>query len=79
MSPSPSEDEEAVRALYFGLLECWNRRDAGAYAALFAEDGNVVGFDGSPLDGRDGIAAELGPTARPRAWTRSRRPKAGSR
>jgi uncharacterized protein (TIGR02246 family) len=53
-------DEETVRTLHQGLLAAWNRRDAGSFAALFAEDGYVVGFDGSQMDGREQIAAELG-------------------
>ncbi len=43
--------------LYDSLLRCWNEKDAAAYAALFAEEGVVVGFDGtsieSPLSIRD--------------------------
>jgi uncharacterized protein (TIGR02246 family) len=53
-----SEDERDVRALYQELLDRWNGRDAEAYSALVAEDGNLVGFDGSPIDGR----AEIGST-----------------
>lgn len=30
-------------------------------AALFAKDGNLVGFDGSPVSGRAQIASHLGP------------------
>ena len=51
---------DAVIALYTRILEAWNRRDADAFAAQFTEGGNTVGFDGSPLDGRAAIAAELG-------------------
>lgn len=43
--------EAAVRALYEGLLSAWNRRDARGYAALFAPDGALVGFDGSQVPG----------------------------
>ena len=42
------------------LLEAWNSRRADDFAALFADDGNAVGFDGSQLDGRDGISDALG-------------------
>lgn len=52
-------DPAEIRALYHDLIDAWNRRDADAYAALVAEDGNLVGFDGSQLDGRAAIAAEL--------------------
>jgi uncharacterized protein (TIGR02246 family) len=55
--PAPSQNE--VRELYWELLACWNRRDARGMAALFAEGGNVVGFDGSPLNGQAEIAGVL--------------------
>jgi hypothetical protein len=47
-----------IRALYRGLLERWNRRDADAYAASFAADGNLVGFHGSPVNGREEFRAQ---------------------
>lgn len=56
---SPSTDETEVRALYRQILDCWNKRDAGDMAALFAEDGNLVGFDGSPLNGRAEIESHI--------------------
>jgi uncharacterized protein (TIGR02246 family) len=49
-----------INALYQQLLGAWNKRNARDFAALFAEDGNVVGFDGSPVDGRAAIEAEIG-------------------
>jgi uncharacterized protein (TIGR02246 family) len=55
-----SDDETSIRALYQHLLEAWNRRDAHAYASLIAEDGNLVGFDGSQIDGRAEIEAQIG-------------------
>jgi len=54
-----SKDEEAVRGLYRQLLEAWNQRDAGRFAALFEEDANAVGFDGSMMNGRGEIEFEL--------------------
>ncbi len=48
-----------LAALYQALLTAWNRRSAADFAALFAEDGCVVGFDGSQMDGRAAILAEL--------------------
>lgn len=53
-------DEAPVSALYHQLLDCWNRRVADKYAALFDEDGSVVGFDGSQMNGRREIEAEIG-------------------
>ena len=49
-----------VAELYQRVLGAWNRRSAADFAALFAEDGSVVGFDGSQMNGRAAIAAELG-------------------
>lgn len=53
-------DEGAVRALYHRVLEGWNLRDGAALAGPFAEDGEVIGFDGTRHSGRSVIAAELG-------------------
>src|SRR5262249_51250841 len=53
--------EESVRALHRELLERWNRRDAAGLAALFTDDGNLVGFDGSQVNGRMEIEAPLRP------------------
>ena len=61
MSTQPSQPYPAhVGALYQQLLESWNQRDAAAYAALFAEDASVVGFDGSQMNGRAEIATQIG-------------------
>ena len=49
----------AVSSLYFQLLAAWNQRDAPAYAALFAGDAAVVGFDGSQMNGRADIEATI--------------------
>lgn len=48
-------DEAGVRALYFAIIDAWNRRDAAGMANLFTDDGTVVGFDGSQNTGRDEI------------------------
>lgn len=48
-----------VGSLYQALLDCWNDRSAERYADLFTEGGNAVGFDGSQMNGRHEIAAEL--------------------
>ena len=56
-----TEDEAAVRGLYAALLDRWNRRDAAGMAALFAEAGHLVGYDGSVVNGRAAIAAHLAP------------------
>jgi len=46
-------------AIYAQLLDAWNRQDAAAFAALFAPDGHVTGFDGSQMTGPDEISREL--------------------
>lgn len=53
-------DEAAVRDLYRRVLDGWNGRDGDAFAAPFATDGDVIGFDGSCHTGRDDIAATIG-------------------
>jgi uncharacterized protein (TIGR02246 family) len=45
-------DPQAVaRDRYARLIDAWNRRDADAFAALFAADGVSIGFDGSQAVG----------------------------
>ena len=50
---------EAIKALYRQLLEAWNRQDAKSYAALFSDDANMIGFDGSQIDGQAAIEEHL--------------------
>jgi len=52
-------DEAVVRVLYHKLLDRWNENDARGFADLFADDGSVVGFDGSQVNGRRDIEAHL--------------------
>jgi uncharacterized protein (TIGR02246 family) len=54
-----SAEEDAVRTLYRQVLEGWNTRNPEGFAAPFAEDGEVIGFDGSQMSGRAEIAATL--------------------
>jgi uncharacterized protein (TIGR02246 family) len=49
--PGSPPDQEAILGLHRDLLERWNRRDASGMAALFADDGHVIGFDGSEMRG----------------------------
>jgi uncharacterized protein (TIGR02246 family) len=48
-----------IRVLYRDLLDAWNRQDAASFAGLFAPDANLVGFDGSTVNGRDEVNAHL--------------------
>lgn len=54
-----SPKEIRVRELYRQLLEAWNQRDARSFAALYEEDGNQIGFDGSQMNGRIEIETHL--------------------
>ena len=55
-----SEDvDSAVRGLYRALLAGWNTDDAEAFATPFAVDGELVGFDGSEVAGRERIAEQM--------------------
>jgi uncharacterized protein (TIGR02246 family) len=58
---SPNPREPGIRALYERILQAWNRRDAAAMAALFEDQGHMIGFDGSQVDGRCAIEGHLGP------------------
>jgi uncharacterized protein (TIGR02246 family) len=55
----PLTEIVALQWLYQQLLDSWNQRNADAFARLFDDDGYVVGFDGSPMHGREEIATTL--------------------
>lgn len=50
-----------VQALYQALIGAWNDRNARGMADLFAEDGEIIGFDGSQELGREEIFAHVNP------------------
>ena len=52
-------NEDQIRKVYHSLLESWNRNDPAAFAKFFTEEGSVVGFDGSQMNGRIQIEKEL--------------------
>jgi uncharacterized protein (TIGR02246 family) len=52
-------EDAQIRALYVELLDAWNRRSGAAVAAGFADDGDIVGFDGTHHSGRLSIASDL--------------------
>lgn len=52
---TPGDPFAAAAALYQQLMDGWNAGDAERFAAPFAEDGQLVGFDGTHLRGRDEI------------------------
>ncbi|MGH9212147.1 MAG: SgcJ/EcaC family oxidoreductase [Acidimicrobiales bacterium] len=49
-------DEAAVRSLYTQLTDAWNRGNGADFAAGFADDGDLVAFDGTHYTGREQIA-----------------------
>jgi uncharacterized protein (TIGR02246 family) len=51
--------EYEVRALHEALIAGWNDQDGAAMAAPFADDGVVIGFDGSVSSGRETIGTEM--------------------
>jgi uncharacterized protein (TIGR02246 family) len=51
--------ESTIRTIYKTLLENWNENDASGFADLFTESANVIGFDGSQMNGRAQIREEL--------------------
>ena len=51
-----SADEAALRALYQQLMDGWNKGSGDAFASVFTEDGDLIGFDGTHLKGREEIA-----------------------
>ena len=55
-----SAETQTIEALYGQLLEAWNRQDAKSYAALFSDNANMIGFDGSQVDGRASIETNIG-------------------
>ena len=57
---SPASDgTEAVRNLYHQLLAGWNNQRAAEMAAVVAEDGVVIGFDGSQMNGRAEVQSTI--------------------
>jgi uncharacterized protein (TIGR02246 family) len=51
--------ENEVKALYQKLIAGWNAHDGEAMAAPFADDGVIIGFDGSVSSGKQSISTEM--------------------
>jgi uncharacterized protein (TIGR02246 family) len=56
---SQTPDEDQVRGLYQQMLESWNTRNPDALAALYEQNRNIVGFDGSQHNGQADIASVM--------------------
>lgn len=54
-----SADEIAVLDLYYNLISAWNERDAHSFAKQFSGTANIVGFDGSQMQGQEQVEKEL--------------------
>lgn len=52
-------DEKLITTLYFDWIISWNIQDASKMAALLTENCNMVGFDGSQMNGREQIYKEI--------------------
>lgn len=50
-----------IELLYHQLIDAWNNRNAYAMSELFAENGEMIGFDGSLAVSREEIFAHLKP------------------
>jgi uncharacterized protein (TIGR02246 family) len=55
----PTMSENDVQGLYNELIAGWNYHDGEAMARPFAEDGVIIGFDGSASSGRQTIGTEM--------------------
>ncbi len=53
---SQADDEAAVRDLYQELMDAWNKGSGEAYSGVFAEDGDLIAFDGTHFKGHQEIA-----------------------
>jgi len=53
------QHHDEVVVVYETLLNAWNQRDGDAMAATFADEGEMIGFDGSQVEGRSEIASEM--------------------
>lgn len=49
----------AIEKLHAELLTFWNNQNGVGMASLFTENANVIGFDGSQMNGRLEIETEL--------------------
>ncbi len=52
-------DEKLVKELYGQFLKGWNNSDAVAMMEPFAEDGEMIGYDGSQYQGREEAVTNL--------------------
>jgi uncharacterized protein (TIGR02246 family) len=58
-NPSSPDWDTGTRELYARLLDAWDKRNARDFALLFASEGNLVGFDGTQVNGQLEVGAHL--------------------
>jgi uncharacterized protein (TIGR02246 family) len=51
--------KEEVKKLHADLLTYWNNQDAKGMASLCSDNANMIGFDGSEMNGQNQIEKEL--------------------
>ncbi|MFD2132492.1 SgcJ/EcaC family oxidoreductase [Pseudogracilibacillus auburnensis] len=55
------EVKREVELLYIRLINAWNKREANRMATLFRKEGELIGFDGSQIIGKEEIFSHLAP------------------
>ena len=58
VAQTPSEDEAQIRAVVQSEADAWNRGDAEAFGAHYAEDGSFTNVIGQHLEGRKAFIAQ---------------------
>jgi uncharacterized protein (TIGR02246 family) len=56
-----SSVSKEVYSLYQELINAWNNRSASGMAEQFTDEGELIGFDGSQVIGREDILSHLKP------------------
>ena len=51
--------KEEIKKLHADLLTYWNNQDAKGMASLCSDNANMIGFDGSEMNGQIQIKSEL--------------------
>ncbi|UOQ84088.1 SgcJ/EcaC family oxidoreductase [Gracilibacillus salinarum] len=57
-------EHKKVESLYDQLIQAWNKRNAEDFAALFANKGEIIGFDGSQERSKERIYDHVAPIFR---------------
>lgn len=67
------DSDRAARDSYAEILHQWNERNAKAFAELFTARGNMIGFDGTQVNGREEIETHLAQVFGGSSCSRARR------